>query len=114
MKAELQNRRGASPFQPYRDLAKLFRKDEVISRDASWVFRFAPYPVYAVTVLVGASIPLVSTALANVFTGDFLVVIYLLALGTFFLALAGHRYRRRLRRIRFESGNAGCGLTEGG
>ena len=89
MKAELQNRRGASPFQPYRDLAKLFRKDEVISRDASWVFRFAPYAVYAVTVLVGASIPLVSTALANGYTGDFLVVIYLLALGTFFLALAG-------------------------
>jgi formate hydrogenlyase subunit 4 len=89
MKAELQNRRGASPFQPYRDLAKLFRKDEVISRDASWIFRFAPYAVYAVTILVGASIPLVSTALANGYTGDFLVVIYLLALGTFFLALAG-------------------------
>ena len=89
MKAELQNRRGASPFQPYRDLVKLFRKDEVISRDASWVFRFTPYAVYAVTILVGASIPLVSTALANVYTGDFLVVIYLLALGTFFLALAG-------------------------
>ena len=89
MKAELQNRRGASPFQPYRDLAKLFRKDEVISRDASWVFRFAPYLVFAMTVLIGACIPLVSTALANVFTGDFLVVIYLLALGTFFLALAG-------------------------
>ena len=89
MKAELQNRQGASPFQPYRDLGKLFRKDEVISRDASWVFRFAPYAVYSVTVLVGASVPLVSTALANRFTGDFLVVIYLLALGTFFLALAG-------------------------
>ena len=89
MKAELQNRRGASPFQPYRDLAKLFRKDEVISRDASWVFRFAPYALYAVTILVGASIPLVSTALVNPYTGDFLVVIYLLAMGTFFLALAG-------------------------
>jgi formate hydrogenlyase subunit 4 len=89
MKAELQGRQGASPFQPYRDLAKLFRKDEVISRDASWVFRFAPYAVYSVTVLVGASVPLVSTALANRFTGDFLMVIYLLALGTFILALAG-------------------------
>jgi formate hydrogenlyase subunit 4 len=89
MKAELQSRQGASPFQPYRDLAKLFRKDEVISRDASWVFRFAPYAVYSVTVLVGASVPLVSTALANRFTGDFLMVIYLLALGTFILALAG-------------------------
>jgi formate hydrogenlyase subunit 4 len=89
MKAELQNRQGASPFQPYRDLRKLFRKDEVMSRDSSWVFRFTPYLVFALTVLVGGCIPLISAALINTYTGDFLVVIYLLALGTFFLALAG-------------------------
>jgi formate hydrogenlyase subunit 4 len=89
MKAMLQNRRGASPIQPYKDLIKLLRKDEVISRDASWVFRFTPYLVFATTVCIGASIPLISTALTNAFTGDFLVVIYLIALGTFFLALAG-------------------------
>jgi len=89
MKAELQNRRGASPFQPYRDLGKLLRKDEVMSRDASWVFRFTPYLLFSLTVLIGCSIPLISTALTNAYTGDFLVVVYLLALGTFFLALAG-------------------------
>ena len=89
MKAKLQNREGASPFQPYKDLIKLLRKDEIISRDASWVFRFAPYLVFATTVFIGACIPLISTALTNVFTGDFLAVIYLIALGTFFLALAG-------------------------
>ncbi len=89
MKAKLQNRKGASPFQPYKDLIKLLRKDEIISRDASWVFRFAPYLVFATTVLIGACIPLITTALTNAFTGDFLVVIYLIALGTFFLALAG-------------------------
>lgn len=89
IKAKLQNRRGASPFQPYKDLWKLFHKDEVISRDASWVFRFAPYLIFASTVIIGISIPLISTALKNDLTGDFLVVIYLVALGTFFLALAG-------------------------
>lgn len=89
MKARLQNREGASPFQPYKDLIKLLGKDEIISRDASLVFRFAPYLVFATTVLIGACIPLISTALTNVFTGDFLAVIYLIALGTFFLALAG-------------------------
>lgn len=89
MKAELQNRRGASPFQPYRDLGKLFRKDEVMSRDASWIFGFAPYLLFSLTVLIGGCIPLLSTAIINTYTGDFLVVIYLLALGTFFLALAG-------------------------
>ncbi len=89
IKALLQNRRGASPFQPYKDLWKLFQKDEVISRDASWVFRFAPYLIFASTLIIGISIPLVSTALKNELTGDLLVVVYLVALGTFFLALAG-------------------------
>jgi formate hydrogenlyase subunit 4 len=89
MKAELQNRQGASPFQPYKDLGKLFRKDEVVSRDASWVFGFTPYLLFSLTVLVGGCIPLISTLIVNTYTGDFLAVIYLLALGTFFLALAG-------------------------
>jgi formate hydrogenlyase subunit 4 len=89
IKARLQNREGASCFQPYRDLRKLFGKDEVISKDASWIFRVAPIVIFAVTILIGASIPLLTTALPNMLTGDFLVVVYLLALGTFFLALAG-------------------------
>ncbi|MHB8793219.1 MAG: respiratory chain complex I subunit 1 family protein [Thermoleophilia bacterium] len=89
LKARLQNRRGAGVLQPYRDLRKLFHKDEVISEDASWLFRAAPYLIFAVTLVIGASIPLFSTALSNSYTGDFLVVVYLVALGTFFLALAG-------------------------
>ena len=85
----MQNRRGAPVFQPYLDLWKLFHKDEVLSGDASFVFLIAPYIVFAVTVVVGASIPLLSYLSANEFTSDVLVVIYLIALGTFFLALAG-------------------------
>lgn len=88
-KAKLQNRQGASPFQPYYDLWKLFHKDEILSEDASWIFRVAPYLVFAVTLVIGISIPLVSVALQNSLTGDFLVVVYLVALGTFFLALSG-------------------------
>lgn len=100
LKARLQNRVGASVFQPYRDLWKLFHKDEVISTDASYIFRFAPYLVFAVTVLVGASVPVITTVAPSLFqggmfslsflgSGDFITMIYLLALATFFLALAG-------------------------
>jgi formate hydrogenlyase subunit 4 len=89
VKARLQNRQGASPFQPYRDLWKLFQKDEVISADASWIFRAAPYLIFATTLLIAASIPVLSTLAVNTLTGDFLVVIYLFAFGAFFLALAG-------------------------
>jgi len=89
IKARMQNRQGADCFQPYRDLWKLFHKDEVISSDASWIFRYAPYAIFAITLLIGLSIPLISTALHNHATGDFLVVVYLVALSTFILALAG-------------------------
>lgn len=89
IKARFQNRVGASIFQPYNDLWKLLHKDEVISEDASWVFRFTPYIIFAVTIIIGASIPLFATVFANNRLSDLLVIVYLLALGTFFLALAG-------------------------
>lgn len=89
IKAKLQNRQGASIIQPYRNLWKLLHKDEVISRDASWIFRVAPFVVFAVTLVAGASTPLFTSALNNPLTGDFLLVMYALAVGTFFLALAG-------------------------
>ncbi len=88
LKAKMQGRKGASIVQPYRDLRKLFHKDEVISKDASWIFRIAPFIVFGVTLLVAASIPLFSVSL-NPWAADFLIVIYIMAIGTFFLALAG-------------------------
>lgn len=88
IKAKFQNRKGAPILQPYNDIYKLFNKDEVISKDASWIFKFAPYLVFAVTLLVGASIPIIASSM-NIITGDFLTIIYLIALATFFLALAG-------------------------
>lgn len=88
VKARMQNRVGASVFQPYRNLAKLFHKDEVISQDASWIFRSAPYVVFASTLAIATSLPIAFVpAIAP--AGDILVVIYLVALGTFFLALGG-------------------------
>lgn len=89
IKARLQNRRGAGVFQPYKNLWKLFHKDEVISADASWIFRLAPFFVFSVTIAVSAGLPLFSTLTQGAGFSDILVVIYALAIGTFFLALAG-------------------------
>lgn len=89
IKAKLQNRVGASIFQPYKDLKKLLCKDEVISEDASWIFKFAPYLIFSVTVILGAIIPLFNTVFSGNMLSDWLVVIYLISLSTFFLALAG-------------------------
>ncbi|MDP2630919.1 MAG: NADH-quinone oxidoreductase subunit H [Candidatus Uhrbacteria bacterium] len=88
VKALMQNRHGASIFQPYRNLSKLFGKDEVVSHDASWIFLVAPYVVFASTLVIASSIPLAFVP-AFAPAGDFLVVIYMVALGAFFLSLAG-------------------------
>ena len=89
IKARLQNRQGASIFQPYQDLRKLFNKDETISTDASWIFKYAPFIIFGVTLVVGASIPIFASFFGNLLTSDILVVVYTLAIGTFFIALAG-------------------------
>jgi len=89
LKARLQNRRGAPAWQPYLELAKLFRKEVVVSSNASWVFRAAPFIVFASTVAVALLVPILLVPLPFDGVGDLLVVVYLLLLGTFFLSLAG-------------------------
>lgn len=89
LKARLQNRQGPDIFQSYRDLRKLFSKDEVINKDASWIFKAVPYVIFSITALIGSGLPLVTTYFKSSVAGDFLVTIYLLAAATFFLALAG-------------------------
>ena len=89
VKARLQNRRGAPAWQPYFELRKLFGKEVVMSNNASWLFRFAPYIVFASAVAVTFLVPLIAAPLPFDGVGDLLVVVYILLLGTFFLALAG-------------------------
>jgi formate hydrogenlyase subunit 4 len=89
LKARLQNRRGAPPWQPYRDLRKLFAKEVVMSTNASWLFRLAPYVVFASTAAAVFLVPFLAVPLPLDAVGDLLVLVYLLLLGTVFLALAG-------------------------
>ncbi|HET7342968.1 MAG TPA: NADH-quinone oxidoreductase subunit H [Methylomirabilota bacterium] len=89
LKARLQNRRGAPAWQPYFELRKLFGKEVVVSENASWIFRAAPFVVFAAAVAVAALLPWLAVPTPLDAVGDLLVVVYLLLLGTFFLALAG-------------------------
>ena len=88
-KARMQSRTGASVFQPYRDLTKLFRKDEVVSEDASWLFLIAPYIVFGAILTLSWGLPLLGGAAVSPPLGDVLVFVYLLVAATFFLALSG-------------------------
>ena len=90
VKAYSQGRVGAGVLQPYYDLYRLFKKDMVVSETASWVFHAAPFVVFASTAAAAAMAPVFSAGggfLAGM--GDVVAIIYTLALGRFFMALAG-------------------------
>jgi formate hydrogenlyase subunit 4 len=88
MKARLQNRRGPGPLQSYRDIAKLFVRESVVSDRASWVFRGAP-AVYGAAILSAAVlVPTLARRSAADGIGDIVVFVGLLALARFALVLA--------------------------
>src|SRR6266436_5087238 len=89
LKARLQTRRGPDVLQSYRDIFKLFRKGMVIPETASWIFSATPYIVFVTAALVGLMIPMTTTDAPLSLFGGVLAVVYLLALGRFFLALGG-------------------------
>jgi formate hydrogenlyase subunit 4 len=89
IKALTQKRQGAPVLQMYYDLFKLIGKEAVVSETASWIYRVTPYLVFA-TAAAGALIVPVTNLLPSVqFSGDFILLFYLLALGRFFMCLAG-------------------------
>jgi len=88
-KARLLRRRGASVFQPYRDLVRLIHKEVVLADNASWLFRAAPYLIFAATWVAAALVPTFATGLIFSWAADLIVIVALLGSARFFLALAG-------------------------
>ena len=88
LKARLVGRRGPRVLQPYADLAKLLRKEAVVSTTTSWIFRVTPYVLVATMVVAALIVPVLLARPVLDFAGLVLLV-YLFVLGTFFLALAG-------------------------
>ncbi len=89
LKARLQNRRGSSVLQPYRDLMKLFSKEVLLAENASWIFRSAPYIIFTATVLAVSVVPVILVNLPSSLIADVIAMAALLALARFWLALAG-------------------------
>ncbi len=86
-KARLQQRKGASIWRPYADLLKMLQKEDLVPPSASPVFRLAPVVELAATIVVAAFIPVLSTSALLGHAGDFIVLVYLLAIGRFFSTL---------------------------
>jgi formate hydrogenlyase subunit 4 len=89
VKARLLRRRGPPLLQPYRDLARLLRKDVVLADNASWLFRVIPYLIFAATWVAASLVPTFRSGLLFSWTADLIALIALLGSARFFLALAG-------------------------
>jgi len=89
VKARLLRRVGAPVWQPYRDLARLMRKEVVLAHNASWLFRVTPYLIFAATWVAAALVPTFAIGLSFSWTADLIAIVALLGSARFFLALAG-------------------------
>jgi formate hydrogenlyase subunit 4 len=89
VKARLLRRVGPGVLQPYRDLWKLMHKEAVLAHNASWVYRVAPYLMFALTWVAAALVPTYATNLLFSWSADLIAIVALMASARFALALAG-------------------------
>ena len=89
VKARLMRRQGPPLLQAYLDLAKLLRKESVIADSASWLFRSAPYLIFALTWVAAALVPSFASGLMFNWAADVVALVALLGAARALLALAG-------------------------
>lgn len=88
--ARLQNRVGPPWFQPFADMVKLLAKESIVPEAADRrLFQLVPIVALAAAVTSFLYIPLWRTQALYSFSGDLIVVFYLLTIPTMALFLAG-------------------------
>jgi formate hydrogenlyase subunit 4 len=88
VKAIFGGRRGQPLLQAYFDLRKLFSKESVFSETTTWVFRFGPVVGLTTALVAVLIVPLGHPSAPLEFTGDFILLAYVLGLGRFFTMAA--------------------------
>ncbi len=88
LKCRFQGRTSPGLLRPYKDIMKLFSKEIVLAKNASWIFRFTPYLVFGVTVLASAIVPMLTVDLPLGPTADVIALVALFAIARFFTALS--------------------------
>jgi formate hydrogenlyase subunit 4 len=89
VRARSEGRCGAGVLQPWRDLRKQLRKQQVTPVGTTVVFAAAPVLLAATTLLIAAIVPLVATGSPLDPVADLFAVVGLLFMGTVALTLAG-------------------------
>jgi len=89
VKAWTQGRQGPPVFQTYYTVAKLLKKEVVCASSSSRITRFMPLVTMAAMLTAALFVPLVFVPEPVGGIGNIILFLYLLALGRFFMALAG-------------------------
>ena len=87
-KALFAGRNGPPFLQPYYDMIRLVRKGSVFSTTTTWVFRAGPVVGLVTPAIAVLMIPLADSRAPISFTGDLILLVYLLGLSRFFTACA--------------------------
>ena len=87
VRSRLEGRVGPPVHQPLLDLRKLFAKQRIRPHHASWVFAAAPVVLVASALVVAVMSPLVTTRPPLENSSDFFAVVFILLLGSVFIAL---------------------------
>ncbi len=89
VRARLLMHQGPPVWQPYLDLWRLLRKEALVAHNASWLFRVAPYLIFAAVWVAAALVPIFATGLTFSWSADILAIVALLGTARFAMALAG-------------------------
>jgi formate hydrogenlyase subunit 4 len=87
-RAWLQNRSGPGVLRPYLNMVKLFHKDAVLAHNASPMFRFHPYILFACMWLAASLVPVIATDLPLSPAVDVIALVGIFALARVFVSLA--------------------------
>ncbi|ELF1195768.1 hydrogenase 4 subunit HyfC [Escherichia coli] len=95
IRARMHSRRGPGIWQDYREIHKLFKRQEVAPISSGLMFRLMPWVlissmlVLVLVLVLAMALPLFITVSPFAGGGDLITLIYLLALFRFFFALSG-------------------------
>jgi len=89
VRCRMEGRIGPPIRQPLLDLRKLARRERTRPKHASWVFPLAPVVLVASTLVIVVITPLLATDPGFGWSADLFAVVFLLLLGSVFLALGG-------------------------
>ena len=88
LRAKMHTRQGPPILQDYYDIIKLFKRQDLHTRESGFVHRLMPPLFFGTMLLLALGLPMVVRFSPLPFLADIILIVYLLALPRFFFALS--------------------------